>query len=769
MKKRVLYFLCCMLLILTFDRSVSSNNRTISGFVKDESNGESLIAVNVFLKDTSIGTITNKSGYYIISSVPPGLFTVVFSYIGYEQKEIEVNVEKKFKRILNVTLKPKVLKTQEIVVTSERETKEKEVKISTMRLTARSLKKAPQMAEADLMRILQMLPGVLTLSEFSSGLYVRGGTPDQNLILLDGTEVYNANHLFGIFSTFDVDAVKEVELMKGGFPAEYGGRLSSVLNITNKDGNQKEFEGKASIGLISTKTTLQGPVGKGAWFFSGRRTYIDYIINAAERNAKGSLKESLKIIPDYYFYDLHFKLYQDFGHQDKLALTFYRGQDVLNFSYDPFEFTFQWGNKVFTGKWTHIFNEKLFTNFYATISNYKVLVDRDDAFFTGRFDNAVNDVTIRTDIEYFPTNRHVVKFGLIYKNLGADFFQKLNKQELLFTSGGSQISSYLQDNWKITPLLRLRYGIRVNFYLPDVFVNTYDRVRFQSENRFDFEPRFAFRYRLTENTTLKGSWGRYFQYINIVPFGNADFSFLDVWFPSDNSYEPGEAYHYILGFETELPFNLQLDSEVYYKNMHHLCEFIPGVNEVLEGKDLFYSGNGYAYGTDFYFEKKIGKFTGWLSYFWSCTKRKFPEINNGKEYFPKYDRRNSFNIIGNYQFNNRWSLNFAWTYGTGQAYTQPVGHYQLKWLENKLYLVQGEQKNISRLPAYHRFDIGVRYERNVNKLFLNKWTFYLQIFNLYNRQNTWFRNVDFKEDLPPEAIEVGMLPIVPTLGFEFYF
>ena len=769
MIKHLFIFFYCIIILFNTINVFAFTNQTISGFVKDAANSETLIAVNIFIKESMLGAITNKGGYYIINNVPIGRFTVVFSYIGYDRNEVIVNITNNKQSIINVSLQPKVIEIQKIIVVSERISKDNDVKTSSIRLNARTLKNTPQMAEPDLMRTLQMLPGVLTLSEFSSGLYVRGGTPDQNLILLDGTEVYNVNHLFGIFSTFDIDAVKDVELIKGGFPAEYGGRLSSVLDITNRNGNQKEFEGKAAIGLISAKTTLQGPIGKGAWFFSGRRTYIDYIINAAEKKAHGKAKDELNLIPDYYFYDAHFKLYQDLSHKDKLAFTFYKGQDVLNFSYDPFAFIFQWGNNAVTGKWTHIFNKKLYTNFYATISNYKVLIDRDDVFITGRIENIVRDITFKINTEYFITNSHIAKVGFEYKNIDSDFLQRFNKQEYLFNGGGTHLSTYVQHNWDVTPLLKLQYGCRLNTYVPDIFINTFNQARYQGNSRTNIEPRVSFRYRLSDNVTLKGSYGRYFQYINIVPFGNADFSFLDVWFPSDNSYEPGKAYHYIAGMETQLPFAISFDTEIYYKQMNHLFEFNPNTNEVMSGKDLFFAGEGFAYGIDLYLEKKVGEFSGWISYFLGKTRRKFPDINKGKEYYPKYDRRNSISIVGIYKINKRWSANFAWTYGTGQAFTQAVGHYQMQYLNRNIWYVIGEDKNTSRLPAYHRMDIGVRYERKVSKFNLNKWSFYLQIFNLYNRRNIWFRNVDFTEDMTPEVLEVKMLPLVPTFGLELYF
>ncbi len=759
--------LCVLLIGILCQTALSANDQTISGFIKDETNGESLIGVNVYIKWTSLGATSNKSGYYIISGVPTGGITVIVSYMGYEKQEFPLTMNPDEPRVLNVALKPEVLMGERLEVVAERSSK-KEVKTSLVKITPRQLQTVPQMAEPDLMRMLQTLPGVLTVSEFSSGLFIRGGTPDQNLILLDGTEIYNVNHLFGIFSTFDVDAVKQVDLIKGGFPAQYGGRMSSVLDITNMDGNQKTFEGKASIGLISAKTSLQGPLGKGSWFFSGRRTYIDVILNAAKQMTSGEALETLEMIPDYYFYDTHFKLYQDINHRNKVSLTAYMGRDNMRFSVDPMDMTFQWGNKTVTGKWTHILNQKVFINVYTTLSHYNILMDEDDALAKIRFDNTVDDITLKSDIEYFPNVRHTARLGFIFKHLNSTYEQQQNLSRYIFKSNSTQYSLYLQDNWSLTSLLNLQMGLRLNLYQPREFVNTFDQVEYRGDMTWNIEPRLALQYQLTENTVLKSSWGRYLQYLTIVPFGNADFSFMDIWFPCDNSYLPGTAYHYITGVETRLPWDIQFDMEFYYKDIPHVYEFNPNANEIPTGRDLFYSGRGYAAGVDVYLEKNVGSLSGWLSYALGWTKRKFPELNDGKPFYPKYDRRHALSLVATWMFSKRWKMNFTWTYATGQAFTQPVSHYEIQLPDRDVPLVIGEERNISRLPAYHRMDIGIRRDSPPRKGFLKQWAFYFQVYNLYNRQNIWFRRVD-PEKYPPEITEIAMLPIIPTLGFELFF
>ena len=742
--------------------------QSVSGFVTDDSNGERLIAVNIFLADTYLGTTSNKDGFYSLRPIPPGTYRIIFSYIGFEKLEKKITLTPGEALELDVALTPSVVEGPSIEIVSERVQDEERVQTSTLRITPRILEKAPRMAEADLMRTLQMMPGVLTLSEFSSGLYIRGGTPDQNLILLDGSEVYNVNHLFGIFSTFDVDAVKQVDLIKGGFPAAYGGRLSSVLDITNRDGNQKQFEGKAAVSLISAKASLQGPVGRGSWFLSGRRTYIDILLDAAKKATKGSSQEVLELIPDYYFYDVHAKLYQDLNHKNKIALTYYRGRDNMHFNVEPFDFKFLWGNSAFSGKWTHVFSDKLFANVVATLSDYTILLDEDDAFISFKVENSVKDVTLKSDLEWFASQGHTVKFGLVYKHVDSEYIQKYGEFRMRVGSASNQFSVYLQDGWALSNLLSVEFGLRGNLYRPIEFYNTFGGSNFEGRVRFDLEPRISVRYQLTEKTALKSAWGRYRQYITIVPFGNADFSFMDIWFPADNSYTPGDAFHYVTGVETRISDHIKFQGEIYYKEMPHLYEFNPNQNVLDRGADLFYAGRGFSYGADVYIEKNAGSVTGWMGYGLGWTKRKFPDLNNGKPYFPKYDRRHAFNLVVNTNLSRRWKATVSWTYETGQAYTQPISQYELLLPDRELNLIIGEDRNASRLPPYHRLDLGLRYEKETKKGFIERWVFALQVFNVYNRKNIWFRSV--RADVqPPEDLQIQMLPIVPTFGFEVFF
>ncbi|MCF7805196.1 MAG: TonB-dependent receptor [Candidatus Marinimicrobia bacterium] len=754
--------------LLVFAGSVTAG--TISGFIKDATNEETLIAANVYIKDTQLGAMTNNQGYYIINNIPAGEVSLVCTYMGYERRELSLNLKINERRVVNLGLTPKALQSEAVVVEAEREEDIELVETGTIHVSPRTLKTAPVMAEADLMRTIQMMPGVLTSSEFSSGIYVRGGTPDQNLVLLDGSEVYNANHLFGLFSTFDVDAIKDVKFVRSGFSAKYGGRLSSVLDVTNKDGNQKSFEGKTSLGLVSAKTSLQGPLANGAWFFSGRRTYVDYMLNATEQGVSGEAKQQLEMIPDYYFYDMHLKIYQDFSHQDKLVLTFYQGSDNMNFSLDPFAFNINWGNRAVNARWTHVFSDKLFSNFYLSRSAYGSALDRDDALMTGQIFNDIEDFTMQGDLEYFPGNDHGVKLGFEYKMLESKYDARFEQQRMVLSSGSSSFAMYLQDEWKATPRLNIQPGVRVTNYSPTGFENTMEDSSYIGDPNWKISPRLAVQFMLTDKVRLKTAYGQYYQFVNIVPMGNDAMSFMDVWFPSDNSIAPASATHYVAGVEMDLPGDLTGTIEGYYKDMPQLYQFNTQATRVYKGEDLFHSGRGWAYGADFNLEKKTGDFTGWVSYSLGWTKRTFDAVNDGKTYYPRFDRRHSIKTVGAYRINERWSANFAWTYGTGQGYTRPMGHYQLQFPEDETSFVIGGERNNARMPHYHRLDMGVRYTKQLpESVMLESWSWYLQIFNAYNRRNLWHKNVNFMADGTAEVSEVRMLPILPTAGIEFSF
>ncbi len=756
-----------LLLIPCFDGYPDTGDQSISGFVRDASNGETLIGVNVTIRGTSLGSTTNQGGFFQINRIPSNAFTIVFSYIGYKIQSVTVTPQKDKPDVLNITLEPEAVSGEAVEVVADRLTTT-EIKTGHIAITPRKLKTVLPMAEPDLMRMLQTLPGVLTLSDFSSGLFIRGGTPDQNLILLDGTEVYGVNHLFGIFSAFDVDAIKRADLIKGGFSAQYGGRLSSVLDITNKNGNQNRVEGKTTISLISAKALLQGPVGKGSWFLSGRRTYIDYMVNTAKRLAKGETRQNLEQIPGYYFYDSHFKLYQDLNHRNKLALTAYLGRDKMRYAITPFDMTFQWGNRNVSGKWTHIFGPALFVNVHIAYSQYRVALDEDDALNKFHFRNALDDVTIRSDMETVIGESHALKIGIIYKHLDSRYMQQYIQHRFEVKSASRQASVYIHDTWQLSPVMEMDIGIRANAYDPIAYVNSFDEARFHGTWRLDWEPRLALRYHLTDRIALKAATGRYIQYVTIVPYGNADFSFMDFWFPNDNSFPPGSAIHAITGVEVALPFNTHLDCEVYLKTLPRLDAFNADANEAPRGTGLFYHGKGYALGMDVLLEKRAGRLSGWISYSLGRSRRTFPELNEGRPFFPKYDRTHIMHCIGTWRLSDHWTVNAGWTYATGQAYTQPAAHYQVQLPDRSMGIIIGEELNASRLPPYYHLDVGAEYSSIPGDGLIKRWSLNLQIYNCTNRRNIWFRRID-AEQHPPEETDIRMLPIIPTFGVSLEF
>jgi hypothetical protein len=740
-------------LILFFSIPVyvlSQSTGTIKGFVRDAANGESLPYANVYLKGTQLGSSANEQGYYVISRIPPGSYTLVFSMMGYGT--VERNVTVSIKGITeNASLETQVFEFDTIVKTAKRERFEREVEISTQTLQPREFAKMPSLAEADLFRTLQFLPGVVSQSDFSSQLYVRGGSPDQNLILLDGVVIYNPFHLGGVFSTFNVDAIKEVEFMTGGFPAEYGGRLSSVLNITNREGNNKRFTGKGNISLLSAKTTMEGPAPRGSWLLSARRTYFDQIF-------KGSKYEF-----PYYFYDLNGKANIDISEEHRITISGFYGDDVLDFNFDDdtsdvdVSIDWLWGNRTTSVKWRYIISPTILSELLLTRSHFRNNVDLDVQMSSGLgsldINNSIVDLSAKNDFTYFGIPKHEIRLGFNYSRLDFKYFIGLNDLSLMDYRTKSQfLSLYLQDQWRASALLSFKTGMRLNYY---------DLGR-----HWRLAPRFGFKYRLQENLALKGSWGVYYQFLNTANSEEENFSFMDLWFPLTRQYQPLRATHYVAGIEWWLPHDLTLTTELYYKDMANLL-LLNERGDFADPDDDFFVGPGWATGMEILLKRSIGRLNGWLGYSLSATKRDIAAVR----FYPKYDRRHSFNLVLNYDLGRRWTFNFLWTYGSGFPYTPVLGKYWHheydfveKELDSEIHNIKGE-KNSRRYPAYHRMDMSLSKKWQPFGLFT---TLYLQVINVYNRKNVFFYFWDHDQN-PSQLETVTMFPFLPTLGINFEF
>jgi hypothetical protein len=733
-----------------------SSGSAFSGYVKDSETGETLIGASVYIKGASYGTRTNKSGFFSLSNIPPGEYTFVATYLGYAKTEKKFKIELNNNIRFDFQLKPSSVQGDEIIVSAEKEVEKRQISISKVDIPIQELKVMRIGGESDVFRTLQYLPGILTISQISSGLYVRGGSPDQNLILLDGSPVYNPTHLFGFFSTFNTDAVKDIELIKGGFNAEFGGRLSSVLEITQKDGNRNQFQGNASIGLISSKASAEGPLGRGSWFVGARRTYLDIIKSAIPADPEAPL-------PDFGFYDVNAKISQNITENDKITLSGFLTKDAFHFNNTGISFDLNVGNQLAALNLTHIFSENLFGNLNASFTRYASNFSGDQSDYYFGFDNSIQDLTLKADLEWFTSEKLTHKFGVQTTKRSFSIYQNFtgNKDSTSASTDAGitdikvndwNYSAYSQINLQLDDLTSIQAGIRADYW--------------NLKNQITLDPRLAIRYQLFENIALKFAWGIYHQNLRLLT--NQNFSFFDTWLPSDSTVPISKSNHYILSAETEpwLGYNFNID--LYYKTLNDISEFN---QTALDGKtvsDVFYIGNGYSYGFELFLQKKVGRFTGWVGYAFGYIISKFPQINYGKEFNPKYDRRNDFKIVLNYQINDSWSLGSSFVFQSGQPYTGATSRVRMD-LGGRLDY--GRNKIINsdlyglRLPPSHQLNLNFNYSFKTFGLPSN---LNIDIYNVYNRRDIWFRYYRTVDDITTVE-DVKLLPIIPSLSYEIKF
>ncbi|MCH2661215.1 TonB-dependent receptor [bacterium] len=748
MKRTILLAVLCL--------AVRVQAADISGFVRGAADGESLPFASVYLKDQTWGGITNESGYYAIAGVPPGRYTLVVSIVGYAVFQEEIDVANR-DIVRDIRLREKAIQVEDTVVEAERaEVESFDISPGRTTLQVRELKAAPAAIEADPIRTIQTLPGVAALSDFSVGLYVRGGTPDQNLILLDGTDVYNASHLFGLFSTFPADAAKSTELLRGGYPAKYGGRLSSVLNVITNEGNKEKVEIDGGLSLLASRMTVQAPALKGSWLVSARRTHLDPVMalarNALEAKALG-----------YNFYDLQGKTHQVLSHSDQLTIAAYTGRDNLLYRFDELGFKLAWGNRTISSKWTHVFDSNLFGNFLFTGSRFQAQTNFDSEDVELVEENRLGDVSLKGDLNWFAGPNHAVELGFNVKRQSVGY-QFGEKDRIWFDIDVEAFhnSVYVQDNWSLGPLLTLQPGLRFN--------------QFSNGDYSGLSPRLALRYQTGDDTHLKAAVGRYHQYIFRLAREFQGISLLsNVWALADSTADPSSATHYIAGFETRL-FGLDFDAETYYKDYRGLYEINYDEQDSDKIGDILRRGDGRAYGFDMLLRKRSGNHTGWLSFSTGASERKIAGLNldgRGDERFfkSKFDRGVSVNLVHSWRLSKKWTLNSRVAYASGQPYTQVLGRGEISlpsgntWTFNE----QGEL-NAVRLPSYQRLDVSVQRVFNFKRCDMRA---YLQIINLFNRKNIfnyfWDLEGEPENRKPAERNDIPMLPILPSFGLDFNF
>jgi hypothetical protein len=754
---RHFFLLLISLFYLTPALLSAQDTASINGLVTDRETGETLLLANIALQEINRGTSSNTSGYYSITNIEPGTYTLVASYIGYQRFETTVELESGENLRLDIELIPEGLELDAIVVESEREEAEKR-NIGVQQVSAELIKELPAVIVPDVFRSIQLLPGVKAASDFSSGLYVRGGSPDQTLILLDETTVYNPTHFFGFFSTFNPDAVKDVRLYKGGYPAEYGGRIGSVLTIFNKDGNRNETEGTVSLGLLTSRASIEGPFQKGSWMLAVRRSTLEPLLAA--------LRQSIDGVPDkFYFYDINGKINFDATPDDRFSLAFYSGIDNVSFPFqEDANIRLTYGNQTVSAQWRRIFSEKFFGFFTATGSRYFNRPRFNIAGTPFERKNDIFDFSFKADIEYLPSQYHTVKAGIWAGDLSLRFrdrFDNVTTFQEQIDSG--YLSAYIQDEWSVTPSWDITGGVRMN--------------AFSEGNYVRFEPRLSTEIRPNSSIRLQAAYGRYNQYLTLIT--NEAFSGFDLWLTSDRGVPPSFGDQFVLGAKT-LPFSgYGLDIEFYYRTMRDLFELDPFISDAagLDYNELFRFGEGYAYGTEIFLEKRSGRLTGFIGYTFGVTRRKFPGFNapildrpdQARFFPPKYDRTHDLNITLSYRISERWSGNAVFSYATGQAYTEPLGRVQftnIPWDNSERDAFTVGKVNASRLPSYHRLDLSFSRDGRFFDLADGQWQF--QIINVYSRRNVWFYNYDFDAN-PVEREDITLLPILPSLSYTVSF
>ncbi len=734
---------------------------TVSGFVRDGASGEVIPFAEVYLKDENIGALTDRNGYYVLSSIPAGAHTVVVSLIGYRPVERIVLIRAGESVRFDARLKSEPIPMKGITVTAERERFKKEVDVGMRQLKLRDLKIAPGFIEQDLFKSLLMLPGVIAISDFSSALYVRGGSPDQNLVLLDGVNVYSPYHLGGLFSTFNLDALKNAEFHAGAFPAEYGGAVSSVLDVEMKQGNSERFEGNWDVSLLSSKVVLEGPIPKGSFLIAGRRTYLDAFTWTIDKVLQGNGEYYFP----YYFYDLQSKVNFDLSEKNRLTLSGFFGDDVINLETGGENLNFRWGNYTLGLKWRYLITPKIFSTLLVTKSRYRVALS--DSYADSAAEGAgaqlklgIGDVALKEDISYFPHPNHTIKFGGEGKLLDIYNFFRLDTATLFDSDQKPDYAAvYLLDKWQCSSRFILNLGLRGEY--------------FSGGNYFRVSPRLGTKYLLSEDFALKAGYGHYYQYLSI-PFPRNEMMMkfpvfmFQQWLPASKSFKPVSAVHYTVGAEKWLSADVNLSLEGYYKSMANLLEtnlpfsWLGGNNPEIDSL-VFKVGSGWASGLELLLKRK----DSWIGYSFAVTKRTF----DGESFYPVFDARHNFNIAWAIPLSRTWNLSLQWIYRSGFPFTGPIGRYQYVVIgpdgerEYRWIVINGRRGGF-RYPAYHRLDVGIDKQF---KLFGLKFTGYFQIVNVYARKNVLWYDYNFDTE-PPQREPFSILPIpIPSFGIRGSF
>jgi hypothetical protein len=788
--KQYLIILISLILIVS---TATAQKITISGYIKDKSNGEVLIGANIYEKGTSIGASTNAYGFYSLT-MPAGKHSLIFSYMGYQSIKLSLNLSQD--TTINMELLPQTQEIEEVVVSARKDNENVvSTDVSMQKLNSQTIKKIPVlMGEADMIKSLQLMPGVKSVGSMSSGMSIRGGSRDQNLLLLDEAPVYNASHLSGLFSVFNNDAIKNVKLYKANIPARYGGRLSSLLDIRMNDGNSKRISGTGGIGLISSRLTLEGPVvkDKSSFIISGRRTYMDVIVDLVKDVSKNKNIQRFPI----HFYDLNAKFNYEINTNNRIFASGYFGRDVFSYSLgNSSSSEFDWGNYTTTLRWNHVFNQKLFSNVTLLASNYDYLLDNEFTIgedekkkFAFTYDAFVKDYSVKMDFGYYLNESNTIRFGAqsIYHDFNTGEVEGI-QDTLDFQHKLPQVQSiesaiYVSNEQKINQHLKLKYGLRYSILqnIGKATVNVVDdNYNVVGENHYEageiyntyhgLEPRFAMTYVLSDKHSLKTSYSRTRQYM-FVASNSRSGNPLDIWMSANPNIEPQYGDQYSAGYYRNFFDNrIETSLDVYYKTMRNQVAFEafaePQFNPDIE-EDLRF-GKGRAYGLELMIRKPEGRLSGWISYAYSRSERKINDIQE-KDWYPSpYDRPHDLSIVAMYDFSERVSLSANWTYKTGRPLNAPAARYEY----GNLVLPYYPGRNQDRMPDYHRLDLSVTIagEQKPSKKFHGEWV--ISVYNAYARKNAdalFFEQENF-DSYKTQATKISYFTIFPSVSYKFNF
>lgn len=781
--KHIFIFLLLSLLVQPvtgFGDNLPSDQRlTISGRISDQSNGEALIGATVFVNELKTGAATDLYGNYSLS-LPGGAYTLLFSYVGYRTVKKSILLAENLR--LTIELQPDAEVLDEVEITSEKQDKNvSEAEMSVFKMDIKTIQKIPSlMGEVDIIKAIQLMPGVLTVSEGSSGFSVRGGAPDQNLIQLDESTVYNASHLMGFFSVFNNDAIRDVTLYKGDIPSQFGGRLSSVLDVRMKEGNSKHYEINGGIGLIASRLTIEGPILKDKLSFivAARRTYADLFLALSSNEAMRDNK--------LYFYDINAKLNYRIGEKDHLFLSGYFGRDVFknNFS------RMNWGNGTGTLRWNHIFNSKLFGNFTAIYSDYRYFLGTPKGSTNSfEWDATLRDAGIKGDFSWYLNPKNTLRFGVtsIYHMINPGLAKGVGNESAINTVSvprnySLETALYAGNEQKAGEHWTFKYGVRASMFQNvgpgtifefDSTGKAMDSVIYQKgdfyHTYFGIEPRIGILFSINARSSVKTSYSRTIQYLQLAQNTTVGTP-LDIWFPSSPNVKPQTCDQVALGYFRNFRKNtIETSVEAYYKHMNHVIDFrdhaVLLMNNKLEGEIL--EGTGYSYGVEFLVRLNEKKLNGWVSYTYSRSFREIPGINNGNPYPAPYDKPNNLAVVANYSFHKRWSVSANWIYATGSPVTFPTGRATIGGVIIPIY----SDRNAYRYQDYHRLDLSVVFysKEKPGKKF--RWDLNLSVYNVYNRHNTWTINFVQDNENPDNtyAEKVYLFGIIPSVTFNFHF